>query len=83
MSPVSYDITPRSSQDKILDPRGKELLDLCKTNELRIVNGRKTGDILGNFTSFQPGGNSVIDYGIVSQALFESVLSFSVGNFQP
>ena len=83
MSPVSYELSPRSSLDKVLDPKGKELLDICKTNELCIVNGRKTGDILGNFTSFQPNGSSVIDYGIVSQSLFESVLSFSVGNFKP
>ena len=83
MSPVSYDIIPRNSQDKVLDPKGKELLDLCKTNELCIVNGRKTGDVLGNFTSFQSGGNSVIDYGIVSQSLFDSVISFNVGKFQP
>ena len=73
----------RSSQDKVLDAKGKELLDLCKSNELCIINGRKTGDIIGNFTSFQPTGNSVIDYGIVSQSLFDSVCSFKVGNFQP
>ena len=73
----------RSSQDKVLDAKGKEFLDLCKSNELCIINGRKTGDIIGNFTSFQPTGNSVIDYGIVSQSLFDSVCSFKVGNFQP
>ena len=52
MSPVSYDLPPRSSQDKIINPKGKELLDLCKMQNLCIINGRKTGDTLGNFTSF-------------------------------
>ena len=83
MSPVSYDLPPRSSEDKILNPRGKELLDLCKTHSFCIINGRKTGDIPANFTSFQPNGNSVIDYGIASQSLFPSVVSFTVGDFRP
>ena len=83
MSPVSYDLPPRSSQDKVINPKGKELLDLCITHDLCIINGRKTGDLLGNFTSFQPSGNSVIDYGIISQSLFDHVVSFNVGNFMP
>ena len=83
MSPVSHDIPPRSTMDKVLNARGKELLDICKTLDLCILNGRKTGDILGNFTSFQPRGNSVIDYGIISQSLFDYVTSFNVGNFMP
>ena len=83
MSPVSHDIPPRSTMDKVLNARGKELLDMCKTLDLCILNGRKTGDILGNFTSFQPRGNSVIDYGIISQSLFDYVTSFNVGNFMP
>ena len=83
MSPISYDLPPRSSEDKILNTRGKELLDLCKTHSFCIINGRKTGDIPANFTSFQPNGNSVIDYGIASQSLFPSVVSFTVGDFRP
>ena len=52
-------------------------LSLC------IINGRKTGDLMGNFTSFQSGGNSVIDYVIVSNSLFYNVLTFSVVDFKP
>ena len=33
----------RNSEDKIVNQRGKELLDLCKLNRLVIINGRKTG----------------------------------------
>ena len=45
------------------------------THNFCIINGRKTEDIPGNFTSFQPNGNSVIDYGIASQSLFQHVVS--------
>ena len=78
-----FDIPPRCSEDKTHNTNGKELLDLCKTYNFCIVNGRKTGDHVGNFTSFQPGGNSVIDYAIVSQCLYQNVLTFRVGDFIP
>ena len=57
-----------------------------KTYNLCIINGRKTGDHLGNLTSFQwggGGGDSVIDYVIASQSLFQNILSFSVGEYKP
>ena len=76
-------ISPRNSKDKKLDGRGKELLDLCKSLDLSIVNGRKTGDIFGDFTSFQWNGNGLVDYVITSKNLFSSVLSLKVGNFMP
>lgn len=42
----------RKSHDSVLDERGKELNDLCITHQMRIVNGRRIGDLLGNFTCF-------------------------------
>ena len=76
-------INPRNSKDKKLDCRGRELLDLCKSLDLNILNGRKTGDIFGDFTSFQWKGNGLVDYVITSKTLFSSVLSLKVGNFMP
>ena len=35
----------RNSEDKKLNVRGKELLDVCKLNNFIIANGRKPGDI--------------------------------------
>ena len=59
----SYDWETRNSEDKAaVDTRGRILLELCKTLDLIIVNGRKTGDLFGGITSFQWNGNSVIDY---------------------
>ena len=51
-----YELPQRNSTDKETNSKGKELLDLCKTYNLCIINGRKTGDHLGNLTSFQWGG---------------------------
>ena len=79
----NFDLPPRNSADAELNSKGKELLDLCKTFNLCIINGRKTGDHTGNFTSFQPGGSSVIDYAIASQSLFKNILTFKVGAFKP
>jgi hypothetical protein len=76
-------IIPRNSKDKFIDGRGRELLDLCKSLDLNILNGRNSGDIFGDFTSFQWNGNSLIDYVITSQILLQCVLTFKVGNFIP
>ena len=78
-----FHIHPRNSKDKKVDGRGKELLDLCKSLDLNILNGRKTGDIFGDFTSFQWNGNGIVDYLITSQNLYSSVLSLQVGSFMP
>ena len=74
----------RNSEDKMqCDHTGKELLDLCKTHDLRIVNGRKTGDLFGKFTSFQPNGNGVVDYLISESNIFEKFSFFKVGEYIP
>ena len=73
----------RNSQDKNLDERGKNILDMCKGLDLSIINGRKTGDVFGNFTCFQWNGNSVVDYLITSEQLFKKIPNFKVGEFIP
>ena len=52
----------RRSHDLILNTGGKQLLNLCVQCGLRILNGRMLGDSLGQYTSHQPAGGSVIDY---------------------
>ena len=92
--PDKFDITPvlgisrspinRNSEDKIpTDNRGKKLLEICKSLNLFIVNGRKTGDSFGKYTSFQWNGSSVVDYVIASQTLFNEIIFMKVGNFVP
>ena len=58
---------------------GHLLLDLCKSQNIRIVNGRTTGDSYGRFTSYNvSGGSSVVDYAIVPDDQFSNVDSFVV-----
>ena len=73
------DIPSRNSEDKApADHRGKELIELCKSLGLVTLNGRKIGDLFGNYTSFQWNGNSVVDYVLVDQSIFSSVNFFKI-----
>jgi hypothetical protein len=58
-----------SSHDSHIDTRGKELLDMCISNQLRILNGRTFGDSFGAYACYKPAGYIVVDYAIVSQHL--------------
>ena len=71
----------RYSRDSKLDSKGKELLDFCIGNNLRILNGRILGDSLGNFTCFNVHGQSVVDYVIASEEVLSHVLTFKVCSF--
>ncbi len=73
----------RNSQDNSVNPRGNDLLDMCKSLDLNIVNGRKTGDLFGNYTCFKWNGNSVVDYLVASPSVFKNVSTFEVGEFLP
>ena len=66
-----------------MDLKGEESIELCKTLNLNILNGRKTGDIFGNITSFQWNGKAVVDYIIPSSELHPSFASMKVGNYNP
>ena len=71
-------IYPRMNTDQKLCDYGNQLLNLCKGNGLRIVNGRKIGDSLGKPTCFKWNGFSVVDYAIVDVDMFSLILSFKV-----
>ncbi len=63
------------------DEHGKLIIDLCKTFQARILNGRTAGDRWGNPTRFpihRAEKPSTIDYGICSQSLMSMVKSFYV-----
>ena len=77
------DTHARNSEDYNTNPRGRELLDVCKSNDFLIINGRKSGDIFGKYTSHQWNGSSVVDYGITSIVFMEKVSSFIIGNYVP
>ena len=73
----------RNSQDGAVNPRGNDLLDMCRSLDLNIVNGRKTGDVFGKYTCFKWNGNSVVDYLITSSSVFQKNSMFEVGEFLP
>lgn len=73
----------RKSHDDVLDERGKELIDLCITYHMPIVNGRCIGDLLGNFTCFNTQGQSTMDYLITNERLLNQLLYFKVSDFLP
>ena len=73
----------RNSQDKKVNKRGIELVDMCKSFELNIINGRKTGDPFGKYTCFTWNGNSVVDYLSTPDSLFPQISSLEIREFLP
>ena len=73
----------RNSRDSAVNPRGNELLDMCKSLDLNIINGRRTGDLFGDFTCFKWNGNSVVDYLLTSSSILQNVPLFRVWDFFP
>lgn len=74
-------INSRCNKDTFISTRGRQLNELCIQSGMRILNGRCLGDTLGNFTSYQPAGNSVIDYFIVSDSLLPYINFFKVHEY--
>ncbi len=69
----------RENCDKKTNPMGIKLLDLCKTHDLQILNGRTTGDRGGSFTFHDTmQGASSIDVSVASDTLSTRISSFVV-----
>ncbi len=66
-----------------MNTRGKDLLDLCKVNDILIANGRKRGDIFGKFTSHQYNGSAVNDYLLMPYDFEHKISQFTVGDYAP
>ena len=77
---------PRNSQDmKLTNRRGKDLLDICRMNDLVMANGRTIGDIgtFGTYTNHQKKGSSVVDYLLLPYKASSNIVNFSVGKYLP
>ena len=68
--------TQRNSFDNELNGHGKRLLEICKSADLRILNGRVSGDSLGRVTFHGKNGVSVVDYAVCDQDLLSHVANF-------
>ena len=68
--PPDYEVNtpvPRHSEYKTVNNLGKELLGLCITGQLRIINGRvQRDDKSGAYTCHTPRGSGVVDNVITS-----------------
>ena len=74
---------PRNSEDKTVCERGSILLDLCRSFDYLIANGRKPGDLFGKYTSIQWNGSAVVDYVITPASTLQRIVEFKVGDFVP
>ena len=69
----------RTSQDSHHNAYGYELVDICQSARLRILNSRRGEDQeKGLFTCMTPRGNSVVDYTIVSENLLKRISNFKI-----
>ena len=71
--------TRRNNCDIQINQEGLKVIQLCKSFDLMILNGRINGDFWGNFTHFNKNkGASAVDLGIVSCKLFNNITSFRI-----
>ena len=77
---LGADVPRRSNCDKAPTSGtwGEELLDLCRSTELLIVNGRTPGDHTRRYTFTSPQRQSVVDYFLVSAQHLPSVADMRV-----
>ena len=75
--------TERFNCDNVVNNNGQNLIDCCRTYDLRIVNGRFGDDKnIGSYTCYNKNnGKSVVDYAIVSDSLLPMISGFEVGSF--
>ncbi|CAG2237634.1 unnamed protein product [Mytilus edulis] len=82
--PENYNIDTcldRNNQDLARNTYGNNLIDLCISSRLRILNGRYIGDSQGYYTCITPNGYSSVDYAVTSVALLSSVQYFKTCPF--
>ena len=78
-SEYSYCPIRRNSYDNELNSHGKRLLDICRSADLKILNGRVSGDTLLRATFHGRNGIvSVVDYTICDQDTLSNVANFVV-----
>ena len=72
---------PRNTQDKHgeVNRHGKELLRLCRTHDIHLLNGRTPGDTVEHLTCFTANGCSTVDYTLASSALFSIMDHYEIG----
>ena len=71
--------TKRNNCDTTQNKKGMKLIELCKSYEMQIANGRFPGDYWGNFTHHNKNkGASTVDLVLISDNLFHITEDFKV-----
>ena len=73
---------PRHNYDKATNRHGLQLLQLCRSLGLYIMNGRFRGDSYGRYTHSSSKGNSTVDY-FITDVNRESIRAFTVNQLTP
>ena len=75
-------IESRDNKDTKINTNGRLLVDLCKTTEIAMLNGRIGEDThIGEYTCVTHNGKSSFDYFLAELSCFDSALNFSVKKF--
>ena len=74
--PTPKEVPARKNFDQHLNEQGNILLEICKSLDLRILNGRCKGDSFGKITFHGKQGISTVDYIIVSHDLMDKFQKF-------
>ena len=71
-------IPEKNNRDVKINKYGKQLINMCIDNDLKICNGRLSGDLLGQCTYYSKKGNSCIDYALIQTELLNVIRNFQV-----
>ena len=69
----------RNSKDETVNTYGRWMVRFCLSSGLCILNGRATGDELGEYTCITPNGKSVVDYAMCPMDSMRHVRSLKIG----
>ena len=73
---------PRKNYDKIVNQNGRQLLQLCRSLGLYIINGRMKGDPYGRYTHCSHLGSSTVDY-MLTDIERDHLQAFTVSPLSP
>ena len=81
--PLPRQVPNRYSFDGHINEHGKTLIEICKSLDLRILNGRCKGDSLGKITFHGSQGISTVDYIITDHETMNIFQNFVVRHPSP
>ena len=71
----------RNNMDREVRNYGKQLLELCVTTGIRMLNGRTLGDLTGRYTCHHYNGSGVVDYCSIHESCLQMIRYFKVHDF--